>query len=238
MAGRFALTGKKCLVTGGTKGIGRAILNEFVGLGAQVFICARSQADVAATITELQQQGHIVRGCASDLTDPQQRQHLLQEVTEVFEGELHVLVCNAGVNTQQPTLDYTTQDYQQIVGTNLEATYFLCQLMQPLLEKAAAAAPPTPTPTPGPQAASGSSVGPEVLGSPTQNSSGRNLRGDAAIIFVSSVAGGPLAGRSGSLYAISKAGVNQLAASLGCEWAKLGIRTIPVDGGYSKMGMW
>jgi hypothetical protein len=36
MAGRFALTGKKCLVTGGTKGIGRAILNEFVGLGAQV----------------------------------------------------------------------------------------------------------------------------------------------------------------------------------------------------------
>ena len=48
--------------------------------------------------------------------------------------------------------------------------------------------------------------------------------GDACILFISSVAGGPLAGRSGSLYAISKAGLNQLAASLACEWAKEGIR--------------
>ena len=44
------------------------------------------------------------------------------------------------------------------------------------------------------------------------------------MVFISSVAGGPLAGRSGSLYAMSKAALNQLAKNLACEWAKDGIR--------------
>eukprot|EP00878_Enallax_costatus_P026565 GHUV01028513.1.p1 GENE.GHUV01028513.1~~GHUV01028513.1.p1 ORF type:complete len:213 (+),score=80.57 GHUV01028513.1:590-1228(+) len=138
----------------------------------------------------------------------------MQQVSDAFGGELHVLVCNAGTNTQLPTLQYTQEDYNRILGTNLEATYALCQLMQPLLVAGAAA---------GCNAASTAADTAVGAAGSSSNSSSRPA-GDACIIFISSVAGGPLAGGSGSLYAISKAGVNQLAASLACEWAKHGIR--------------
>lgn len=111
------------------------------------------------------------------------------------------------------------QDYDRIVGTNLEATYALCQLMQPLLAAGAAASGPQSTTA----AAAATSEGNALSGS-ADGTRRTRAAGDACIIFISSVAGGPLAGRSGSLYAISKAGLNQLAASLACEWAKDGIR--------------
>jgi Tropinone reductase 1 len=107
------------------------------------------------------------------------------------------------------------QDYDRIMGTNLESTYALCQLFQPLL-------------------AAGAAGGPQVLQQQQQQGPPAALdpisrakaapTGDACIIFISSVAGGPLAGRSGSLYAASKAALNQLAASFACEWAGQGIR--------------
>jgi Tropinone reductase 1 len=134
-------------------------------------------------------------------------------------------VCNAGTNTQLPSLQYTAEDYARIMGTNLEATYALCQLMQPLLAAGAAA---------GGAGSSGSSTSSAPAASQQQQQRqpppGPMARacaapkGDACITFISSVAGGPLAGRSGSLYAASKAALNQLAASLACEWAGAGIR--------------
>lgn len=108
----------------------------------------------------------------------------------------------------------TMQDYDRIMGTNLEATYALCQVMQPLL---VAGAGWQQQQQPG---ASGSS---SSLPDPIARA-GATPEGDACIIFISSVAGGPLAGRSGSLYAASKAGLNHLAASFACEWAAQGIR--------------
>jgi Tropinone reductase 1 len=101
------------------------------------------------------------------------------------------------------------QHYERIMGTNLEASYALCQAMQPLLAAGAAGKQQPAADT----AAAGQA-----------GSSSSRPTGDALIVFISSVAGGPLAGRSGSLYAISKAGLNQLAASLACEWASAGIR--------------
>jgi len=93
------------------------------------------------------------------------------------------------------------------MGTNLEATYALCQVLQPLLVAGAGRASQQQGP-PADPISRASAV-------PT---------GDACIIFISSVAGGPLAGRSGSLYAASKAALNQLAKSFACEWAAQGVR--------------
>jgi Tropinone reductase 1 len=140
-------------------------------------------------------------------------------VRETFGGELHILVANAGVNTQAPTLAYTEDDYRRIVGLNQEGTYALCQLAHPLLASGAR----------GGGGGSGGSL--ESDASNGNNSSGSASAAPpppggpgACIVFVSSVAGGPLAGRAGSLYAMSKAAINQLARSLACEWARDGIR--------------
>jgi NAD(P)-dependent dehydrogenase (short-subunit alcohol dehydrogenase family) len=106
------------------------------------------------------------------------------------------------------------------MGTNLESTYALCQLFQPLLAAGAAG---------GPQALQQQQQqqqqgGPPVAQLDPISRAKAAPTGDACIIFISSVAGGPLAGRSGSLYAASKAALNQLAASFACEWAGQGIR--------------
>jgi Tropinone reductase 1 len=98
------------------------------------------------------------------------------------------------------------------VGLNQEASYSLCQLCQPLLA-AGAKALARASAKPGNGSSGGGSGGCVDRAS-----------GGASIVFVSSVAGGPLAGRSGSLYAMSKAAINQLAKSLACEWARDGIR--------------
>lgn len=103
--------------------------------------------------------------------------------------------------------------------------------MQPLLAAGAAASNSSQqatTPTAAAQATSttegSSDSAASQPSSTTVSQASRSSKGDACIIFISSVAGGPLAGRSGSLYAVSKAGLNQLAASLACEWASAGIR--------------
>lgn len=126
-------------------------------------------------------------------------------------------------------LSLLSQDYDRIMGTNLEATYALCQLMQPLLaagaagqQQAAAGMHPAASKDAVDQQAAGAAAPAATGGS--SSSGGRRPQGDALVVFISSVAGGPLAGRSGSLYAVSKAGLNQLAASLACEWAGAGIR--------------
>lgn len=108
------------------------------------------------------------------------------------------------------------QDYDRIMGTNLESTYALCQLMQPLLVAGAAGGMQQQ------QQQQDEASAPEPL-DPISRAKA-SPKGDACIIFISSVAGGPLAGRSGSLYAASKAALNQLAASFACEWAGQGIR--------------
>lgn len=110
----------------------------------------------------------------------------------------------------------TLQDYDRIMGTNLESTYALVQLAQPLLAAGAASRQQQQQQEPAP-AAVAADLDPisRAKASP---------KGDACITFISSVAGGPLAGRSGSLYAASKAALNQLAASFACEWAGQGIR--------------
>jgi NAD(P)-dependent dehydrogenase (short-subunit alcohol dehydrogenase family) len=133
---------------------------------------------------------------------------ILRTAPPIRSNCLHVhahAVCNVGTNTQLPTLEYTQEDYNRIIGTNFAATFALCQEAQPLLAAGARGSS---------SSSSSSSAG---------HGHGPVLE-DALIVLVSSVAGGPLAGRSGSLYAASKAALNQLAASLAVEWAPQRIR--------------
>jgi NAD(P)-dependent dehydrogenase (short-subunit alcohol dehydrogenase family) len=107
------------------------------------------------------------------------------------------------------------------MGTNLESTYALVQLAQPLLAAGAAGGQQQQQqdPTAAAAAAAAAAAGLDPI-----SRAKASPKGDACITFISSVAGGPLAGRSGSLYAASKAALNQLAASFACEWAGQGIR--------------
>jgi NAD(P)-dependent dehydrogenase (short-subunit alcohol dehydrogenase family) len=91
----LGLSGKVALVTGGTKGLGRAIARELSAEGAAVAICARNAEEVGATADELRQQGATVFAQAADVTDPGQVQTFVDHAAHEL-GGVDILVNNAG----------------------------------------------------------------------------------------------------------------------------------------------
>lgn len=189
----YSPAGRSCLVTGGTQGIGRAVVEELAGLGARVFTCARNAADLEALLEQCRAAGWDVQGVAADVSLPADRERLLAAASAAFDGKLNLLFNNVGTNIRKPTIEFTQADFQRLISTNLESAFAMSQAAHPLLVAS----------------------------------------GDGVVIFNSSVAGGPTAMGSGSIYALTKAALNQMAKSFTCEWAKDGVRAIAVAPWYT-----
>nr|GMD51601.1 tropinone reductase homolog [Ipomoea batatas] len=132
--GRWSLKGMNALVTGGTKGIGYAIVEELAGFGATVYTCSRKQEDLDKCIQEWNSKGYKVTGSVCDCSSTLQCQQLMEKVADYFNGKLHILVNNAATVNPKKATDSTAEDYSVIMSTNLEGPYHLCQLSHPLLK--------------------------------------------------------------------------------------------------------
>ncbi len=136
MSNRWTLTNKKALVTGATKGIGKAIAAELLALGAEVLIVARNEAAVADVVMTWQRQGYKVDGVAADVSTPAGRQAVFSRVQATL-GALDILVNNVGTNIRKKAVDYTADEYASIFQTNLDSVFELCRLVHPLLQASA-----------------------------------------------------------------------------------------------------
>lgn len=132
--GRWSLHGKTALVTGGTRGIGRAVVEELAALGAAVHTCSRKESELGERLKEWEAKGFRVTTSVCDLSVRDQRDRLAGEVAERFGGKLDILVNNVGTNIRKPTTEYSSEDYSFVMATNLESAYHLCQLAHPLLK--------------------------------------------------------------------------------------------------------
>ncbi|XP_047086375.1 tropinone reductase homolog At5g06060-like [Lolium rigidum] len=133
-AGRWSLHGKTALVTGGTRGIGYAVVEELSALGAAVHTCSRTEAELAERLKEWEAKGFRVTGSVCDVSVREQRERLIRDVADRFAGKLNILVNNAGITIDKPTLEYTAEEYSITMATNLESAFHLCQLSHPLLK--------------------------------------------------------------------------------------------------------
>ncbi|CAI9302747.1 unnamed protein product [Lactuca saligna] len=131
---RWSLAGMTALVTGGTRGIGYAVVEELAGLGAAVHTCSRNEAELNLRLQEWSSKGFTVTGSVCDATSRPQREQLLQKVSSIFNGKLNILINNVGTNIRKATTDYTSEEYSKLMSTNLESSYHLCQLAHPLLK--------------------------------------------------------------------------------------------------------
>jgi Tropinone reductase 1 len=129
----FQLTNQKALVTGGTKGIGEAVVQLFLELGAAVFLVARDNTLLQNQLTTYRKQGHNVEGLAADLSQPGEAARIIDAVRERW-GGLDILVNNAGTNIRKATTDYTTDEYDREFDTNQRSAFELCQAAYPLLK--------------------------------------------------------------------------------------------------------
>ena len=186
----WSLANRKALVTGGTKGIGEAIVQQLLAAGASVFIVARDNDRLQQQLAGYRQQGHTVSGLAADLSVPGATGQIIDAVTGEW-GALDILVNNTGTNIRKPTADYSPTEYDHIMTTNLRSAFELTQAAYPLLKASE----------------------------------------QGNVVFVSSVSGITHTS-SGSIYAMSKAALNQLTRNLCVEWATDGIRVNAVAPWY------
>ena len=130
----WQLRGRNALVTGGTRGIGRAIVEELLALGAEVALVARQEAEVDAAVREL---GERASGVAGDVTSAADRARIVAHVRE--RGPLHVLVHNAGSNVRSPLVNYDDATIERLIALNLTAPVLLSRDLHPMLRAAGGA---------------------------------------------------------------------------------------------------
>ncbi len=128
------LKDKTALVTGGTKGIGRATVIEFLNLGAKVVFTARNESDIQQFEKELQDQNYQATGLVSDVSNAKDRESVKNWIEEHWK-KLDILVNNAGINIRKKALEYSEEEFQKILSINLSAPFEISRLLQPLLLK-------------------------------------------------------------------------------------------------------
>lgn len=124
------LTGRKALITGGTKGIGLAITQEFLELGAEVVVVAR---DTKVIQGKMKNSSNLFT-VDGDISDTAFRKLLIKKVTENW-GRLDVLVNNVGTNVRKKFIDYSEEEYRKLFEVNMFSVTELTQLAYPLLKK-------------------------------------------------------------------------------------------------------
>jgi NAD(P)-dependent dehydrogenase (short-subunit alcohol dehydrogenase family) len=124
---KLDLKGKSAVVIGGTSGIGRAIALGLAEAGADVAPTSRRLDHVEATAGEIEALGRRSLRAASDVTDRASLQALLDAAVQAF-GKIDILVNAAGRTKKAPTLDFSEQDWNDILETNLTGMLRACQI--------------------------------------------------------------------------------------------------------------
>jgi 2-dehydro-3-deoxy-D-gluconate 5-dehydrogenase len=135
MAPDFDLTGNVAIVTGGNGGIGYGIARGLAKAGANIVIAARHAAKSARAITALQEIGVHALSVTTDVQDEMSVQAMVQAAAEAF-GRVDILVNNAGINIRKAPQDYTLEEWQHVIDTNLTGVFLCSRAVYPYMAKA------------------------------------------------------------------------------------------------------
>ncbi len=124
-ADRFSLKDKVALVIGGSSGIGREIALAYQEAGARVAILGKTPAKVAEVAERLRESDPDAVGYAADVTDLPRLKAVIDGAAAKF-GKLDVLVNSQGVTIIQPSEDFTPEQYDLVIDTNLKSVFFAC----------------------------------------------------------------------------------------------------------------
>ncbi|WP_408008295.1 SDR family NAD(P)-dependent oxidoreductase [Pseudalkalibacillus sp. A8] len=120
------LQGKRVLVTGGSKGIGKDIALAFAKLGATVTITGRNETTLSAAVREMEKHSPECFSIAADMQNVSEVTKMVDEAVRLMNG-LDVVVNNAGVNIPKPAMEVTEDDWDSIIDTNLKGSFFCTQ---------------------------------------------------------------------------------------------------------------
>ncbi len=129
----WTLKNKKALVTGGSKGIGKATVIEFLKLGADVLFTARNEKDISALEAELKKDGYQVTGLVADSAEAKDVQKIKTWIEENWKS-LDILVNNAGINIRKRANEYSEEEFRKVLEINLVAPFQISRALHPFLK--------------------------------------------------------------------------------------------------------
>lgn len=129
------LAGKTAIVTGGGRGLGRAIALAYARAGANVVVAARSADEVAETAWLIEELGQATLAVPADVRDPAQIANLVTQADQRF-GSVTILVNSAGVGLRAPVAETSEAQWDAVVDTLLKGPYLVAQAVIPLMTAA------------------------------------------------------------------------------------------------------
>src|ERR1700751_6167541 len=130
----FTLQGKTALVTGASRGIGRATAAALARAGAHVLVhYGRSAQEAESLVSEIEAKGGRANAVSADLGTPDGASLLAKQVRTIVGDRLDVLVLNAGISQAARIADYTVEDFDSLFATNVRGPFFLVQQLLPVL---------------------------------------------------------------------------------------------------------
>src|SRR3954463_5643960 len=130
------LSGKTALVTGASRGLGRASALALARMGAQVLVhYSRGAKEAEAVVAEIRKAGGRADAVASDLSAPDGAHKLARQVRAVVGDRLDILVANAGTSKSATIEETTVEDFDRLFAVNVRAPFFLVQQLLPIMCK-------------------------------------------------------------------------------------------------------
>ncbi len=130
------LSGKTALVTGASRGIGRASALALATAGAQVLVhYSRGASEAEAVVAEIRKAGGRADAVGADLAAPDGAHKLARQVRKIVGDRLDILVANAGVSKAATIEDTSVEDFDHLFAVNVRAPFFLVQQLLPILGK-------------------------------------------------------------------------------------------------------
>jgi 3-oxoacyl-[acyl-carrier protein] reductase len=128
------LQNKTALVTGASRGIGRATAAALAEAGAHVLVhYSRSVKEAESLVAEIQTKGGRADAISADLGTPDGASKLAKQVRSIVGDRLDVLVLNAGISKSATIADYAVEDFDTLFATNVRGPFFLVQQLLPVL---------------------------------------------------------------------------------------------------------
>jgi NAD(P)-dependent dehydrogenase (short-subunit alcohol dehydrogenase family) len=124
------LTGRAALITGASKGLGKAMALALAGASAKLALVSRNREQLDAVAGEIRAAGGEAQVFVADVAREDQVARLEREVAAAF-GRIHILINNAGINIRKPLTDFTLEEWNCVMETNLTSVFLMCRAFVP-----------------------------------------------------------------------------------------------------------
>ena len=122
----YSLSGKVSVITGGNRGIGRALATALAEAGSDIVLLVRDRDGTTAAVAELEALGVTAMAVTADVTEPEQVQRAVEEVLSRL-GQVDVLVNNAGTCIHRPALEVTEEEWRFVMDVNVDGVWHCSQ---------------------------------------------------------------------------------------------------------------